>query len=448
MKKYSAFLIFSLLVWFIIPIIGIFFLLWWIQLSLLNQNHRNSVKSKYIINLILVLIVLTLTIFSSSMTVYSDTRVYVNDYLNWRDFNSLFNLPPYYGYGLEFVLPLISLPVHYFSNASPYWFIFNQSLIFNILVTFVISKKISIKYYPILLVLVFSSIFYYYHVFMMRQILSLVFFMAAVVNIESVVPFILFVFLSLFSHLSSIPSIIILILFKFKLLLDKKINHFSLTDRLLSLIRIILPPKSLIGNRTLSKIFIVFTVSLIVILGSDFNNVIYLFTFLSKRLNSLALADFASSKGESYGDLNNFKNNFWRGIGLLFYANFFVLAVIIFFKKTFSSNLSRLLVLLFITQFGQFILLFINPNLLFRIILLSIVFQGFFFILALEEKKHIYRRYVYFSSLLSVLYFSYWLSNMPNVPPSSGGVVVFWKGEVFTKNIWDYIHFLINSRTN
>jgi len=446
MKKYSAFLIFSLLVWVVIPIVGIFFLLLWVQLCLLNQHHRNSIKSKYIINLILVLIVLTLTIFSSSITVYSDTQVYVNDYLNWTDFNSLFNLPPYYGYGLEFVLPLISLPANYFSNASPYWFIFNQSLVFNILVTFVISKKISIKYYPILLILVFSTIFYYYHVFMMRQILSLVFFMAAVVNIESVIPFILFVFLSLFSHLSSVPTIILLILFKFKLLLDKKINHFSLTDRLLSLTRIILPPKSLIGNRTLFKIFIVFTVFLVVILGSDFNNVIYLFTFLSKQMNILALANFSSTKAESYGEVGNFKNNFWRGTGILFYVNFFVLAVIIFFKKTFSSNLSRLLVLLFITQFGQFILLFINENLLFRIILLSIVFQGFFFILALEEKK--YKKYIYFSSLLSVLYFLYWLSNMPNVPPSSGGVVVFWKGEVFTQNIWDYIHFLISSRTN
>ncbi len=417
------------------------------RLCLLHQNQRNSIKTKYIINLILVLIVLTLTIFCSSVTVYSDTEVYVNDYFNWTDFNSLFNLPPYYGYGLEFVLPLISLPINYFSNASPYWFIFNQSLIFNILVTFVISKKISTKYYPTLLGIVFSSIFYYYHVFQMRQMLSVAFLMAAVVNIDFVIPFILFLFLSVFSHLSSIPTILLLILFKFKLFLDKKINGFSLTNKLSSFIRTILLPKFLINNKTAKNIFIVFTFFSVVILGSSINNLFGLFTFLSKLTNSTQLSDFSSSKAELYQGLN-FRNNFWRGIGMIFYVNFFALAIVIFLKKTFSSNLSLLLFLLFIIQFAQFILLLINPYLLFRIILLSIVFHGFFLVLVLEEKKIFYKKFVYFSFLLSFLYFLYWLTNMPNVPPLSGGTVVFWKGEVFTQNIWDYIYFLISSRIN
>jgi hypothetical protein len=136
--------------------------------------------------------------------------------------------------------------------------------------------------------------------------------------------------------------------------------------------------------------------------------------------------------------------------GVSFYVNLFVLSMIIFFRKfnkklLAANNLQLLLALIFILQFALFLLLFVNPLILFRSFLLLIVFQGFFFILV--ERFKFYRSLLYSLSLFNFVYFLYLLKIMQD-SPTGRATLVFFKGEVFTTNIVDYILFSINSQIN
>jgi len=200
-------LFFGFAVWVSFPIIGIFPMLLSVQLDLLRPSKKSS-KLLSLNNLILVLVVLTLATYISAFDVFADTKSYLDIY------TSLDRNAPWDNYiaedRFEVILFFFFAFVHYLSNESIFWCLFSFALFNNALITFYISKKLSPRYYPTLLIILFSTFFYYSQIFYMRQFLALVFIMAAIASMESSwIIFWLFAILAVFSHTSSVIFVLV-----------------------------------------------------------------------------------------------------------------------------------------------------------------------------------------------------------------------------------------------
>lgn len=195
-------LFFALAVWVVVPIVGIFPLLLSVQLNLLKPGKKSK-SEIFLNNLLLILVVFTVSVFFSSVSVKLDLIKYIDSYKQ-LDRLTPFEAAESYGAGFEFIIYLLAYPVYYLTNGDAYAFLFNHALIINTLVVFVISKRLSAKYYPILLMIVFSTPSYYFQMQVMRHALSNTFLMAAIATIESSgISFFVFSFLSAFSHFSN-----------------------------------------------------------------------------------------------------------------------------------------------------------------------------------------------------------------------------------------------------
>ena len=200
-------LFFGFAVWVSFPIIGIFPLLLSVQLDLLRPSKKSS-QLLSLNNLILVLVVLTLATYISAFDVFADTKKYLDIYI------ALDRQAPWDNYiaddRFEVVLFFFFAVVHYLSNESIFWCLFSFALFNNALITFYVSKKLSPRYYPTLLIILFSTFFYYSQIFYMRQFLALAFVMAAIASMESSwILFWLFSLLAIFSHTSSIMFVLV-----------------------------------------------------------------------------------------------------------------------------------------------------------------------------------------------------------------------------------------------
>lgn len=195
-------LFFGFAVWVSFPILGIIPLLLAIQLDLLRPSKKCS-KLLSLNNLVLILIILTISLYLTSIDAFADTKVYLDIYDN------LDRQSPFDNYiskdRFEVVLFLFFAVIHYLSNESTFWCLFSFALFNNSVIVFYISKNLSPRYYPTLLIILFSSYFYYSQVFYMRQFFSLVFVLAAIVSMESNwILFWIFSLLAIFSHTSSL----------------------------------------------------------------------------------------------------------------------------------------------------------------------------------------------------------------------------------------------------
>jgi hypothetical protein len=202
----------GLAIWVVVPIVGILPLLLFVQLDLLQSKPKKR-KILSLHNLVLFLIILTATIYVSSFDVFADTETYL------RIYQKLDTEGPFKNYFSsdrhEFVLFIILDLIHKLTNGSFYWCLFLFSLLINGLVVFYISKNFSAKYYPTLLILIFSNYTYYSHIFYMRQALSIVLVMAAIASIES--NFWVFLglgLLGIFSHITTVIYFVIALFVK------------------------------------------------------------------------------------------------------------------------------------------------------------------------------------------------------------------------------------------
>lgn len=419
-------------VWLIVPILGIFILLLYIQLDFFNCQ-KTSKKIFTFNNLLLILIVFTLSIFCSSFTVYSDTESHLNTYLI-LDWDELFNLPRSYGNGLEFVTFLLAYPIHLLTNGSPYWFLFNHSLIINFVVVFVIGKNISNRYYPLLLIIIFSNYPYYNQVFWMRQVLSVTFLMAAVASIESRVIFWIYCLLSFFSHLSSFPYIVLLLIIKTITFrpIQKKNNSDILSLRKL--------------NRWIKIVLI--GLLIFIIFGLSFSNNIILMTvnIFSFVLQSIGLgqgSDLIGDRVENYLGANSVNPT----ASVYNFLSIFLLTITILCKKNIVTVKNFALLFILISQIALFIFLYISPIFNSRMIAIFWIFQGFFYSLALEETNRFLKKIVWGFAIVSFLLFLRALTSMPDHPIISG-TLVFFRGNPLTTNLYDYIVFFTNAQIN
>lgn len=225
-------LFFGLALWVVIPIMGIFPILLSIQLDLLKPR-RQKPKLLSLNNCLLILVILSVTIYVSSFHIFADTRVYLDIYrsLDTKGIFDNYIVKDRY----EFVLFLFLYPINIITNGSEYWCLLIFALFINSIVVFYISKHFSVKYYPSILIIVFSTFFYYSQIFYMRQFLSIMFVLMAMICIESnLLLFILWSFLAIFSHLTSAIYIAVFLgikatyffIRKFKIRLQKRDKIF------------------------------------------------------------------------------------------------------------------------------------------------------------------------------------------------------------------------------
>ena len=225
-------LFFGLAVWVVIPIIGIFPILLSIQLDLLKPR-RQKPKLLSLNNLLLILVILSITIYVSSFDIFADTRVYLDIYrtLDTKGIFDNYIVKDRY----EFVLFLFLYPINILTDGSEYWCLLIYALFVNSVVVFYISKHFSAKYYPSILIIVFSTFFYYCQIFYMRQFFSIMFVLMAMVCLESdFLLFIIWSFLAIFAHLTSAIYIAVFLLIrgiyfvkeKLKIRLQKKDKIF------------------------------------------------------------------------------------------------------------------------------------------------------------------------------------------------------------------------------
>lgn len=194
-------LFFGLAVWVITPIIGNIPILLSIQLDLLRTKPTRP-KLLSLNNLLLLLVVLGVAVYVSAFDIFADTRVYLDVYNTFdteNPFDNQFVRDRY-----EFVLFALLYAIHWLTNGSEYLCLFIFALLSASLVSFYISKKLAPKYYPTLLIIIFSTFYYYSQIFYMRQFLSILLVIMAIAALESSwLMFAVWSSLAIFSHLSS-----------------------------------------------------------------------------------------------------------------------------------------------------------------------------------------------------------------------------------------------------
>ena len=222
-------LFFGFAVWVSFPILGIFPFLLYIQLDLLEPNKKRDRLLSFN-NLILLLVVLTIAVYLSAFDVFADTKNYLDIY-DGLDRNAFWD-NEIANDRFEIILFAFFAVVHFLSNESTFWLLFAFSLFNNALIAFYVSKRLSPRYYPTLLIILFSTFFYYSQVFYMRQFFSLVFVMCAIASMESSgLLFTIFALLAVFSHTSSIMFILICLAAQGVGLLTKIVKKFKWEKR-------------------------------------------------------------------------------------------------------------------------------------------------------------------------------------------------------------------------
>jgi hypothetical protein len=429
-----SFLFISLAIWFLAPIVGIFPLLLFIQLNLLKADNPSK-NIVFLNNLILILVVFTVGILFSSYTIYSDLVSYVKTYENLGYLN-LLDATSLYGTGIEIIPFLLAYLVYKLADSSVYAYLFIHALIINTLVVFVISKKLSPKYYPLLLIVVFSTPFYYWQAVIMRHSLSNAFLMTAIAFIESSsVSFFSCLLLATFSHSSNFINVGIL--FILKMYKNKFRNiYLSKTSRI---------NLQAITKSTIVIIFI--SVILFLFLGGGIP-----LTIILPLLNLFNFGDSYSLMLEN--KLINYESyDAMVGVNIVDKTIFLFMQIGIFISLAKTKNLQSknlALIIIFSSQFISYISGIISlVN--WRIYFLLISMHGLFYIPVVENivtRNSFWYRIIMISVAIIISYNFVLLFR-----GLAGGWIVqpehiFFDGRPLEMTLFDYLEFFINATPN
>ena len=363
-------LFFGLAMWVVTPIMGIFPILLSIQLDLLNPRRQKQ-KLLSLNNLLLVLVILSITIYISSFEIFADTRVYLNIYktLDTKGVFDNFLVENRY----EFVLPLLLYPINILTNGSEYWCLVIFALIINSVVVFYISKSTSSKYFPSLLIILFSTFFYYSQVFYMRQFLSIVLVFMAIVNLDkNRILFIIYSILAIFAHITSAMYIAVFLIIKASYLIAENLR-FKLTKTELFFIYLIA------GGLLIVLIYIALKI---------YSNPQQVYDYVNNLLDFLpekTLANSLQDRVDNYDgrDQELFKLTIYRVIAIASVGVFIVMKE---YKDLTSRLLSfNLIYLISLLQLAFIMLTGFNQ----RIAYLFLTFYGLFFCIGLDDKSKI-----------------------------------------------------------
>jgi hypothetical protein len=415
-------LCFGLALWLFSPMLGIFALLFFVQLNVLKEERldRESHKIFNINNLILLLVVLTITIFASSFDPFEDTNVYIDDYGNLDD-TGIFGVKKY-GRGFEFVMFLLAYPTFLLSDGSEYWFIFNHALFINILVTFLIAPSFSKRYYPLVLIFVFSVNLYYSEVFYMRQFLSNVFLLMAVssLNGKRYIPSLL---LSIFSHLSNVVFALVTVAFKAD---QASLNLFNKLMRhkiLFNIIAILIVLGAFIAFRIYGS------ESLIALLTPIIN--------IQGDLLGSEVSDYLENRVTNYdGRLQELEYTF----PVMAIVDTIIVGILILFRNFKNANKATLcLVGIYFVYLLAFVFVALT-GFNWRVCLIFFSLSGFFYLIGLEIEHKDGQLVMMLLAALKILTFVFWLFKLDN-----DSYFVFFDGRPLDMTIYDYVVFFLDS---
>ncbi|WP_036478225.1 EpsG family protein [Myxosarcina sp. GI1] len=388
----AIFLFFGLALWMFVPILGIFPLLYFIHLNRKPNSKLNL--------LLILLVILTNTIFVSSLDVISDLAVYTANYER-LDGNNPFEISG--EQGVEFVLWLLSYPVFLISNGSKYAFIFFWSFFFNAVTFLVIAKKLSPQNYALLSMFIIATPgFLDIQGFFVRQYIATVIFLVAVVYAEKkLVMWGVYIF-SLCTHFANIIYLGVLFVYdKAKFLRRKYVK------------------------------IIIFAAGLFL----PFSNAILLrFVFLVVRFMPAKYAAIIIAKTQSYANIRSSQSSF----GVPFLEGFVIFCIIMFLlkEKKFETPTEKLLlflhpILLFLMFIGRDI-----HHFSYRFAFVLYTFGGLFYYFLIEYKWKGFKKEILPSMLfLKILFFCYFLYNIN----SGNNPFHYLDDEVFSSSVFDYI---------
>lgn len=419
-------LFFGLAMWIVVPIIGNIPILLSIQLSLLQRKQlKTSLLS--IDNILLLLVVLSLTIYISSFHVFADTKIYLDIY-DTLDVKGIFD-NVFFKDRYEFVLFLLLYPIHILTNGSEYLCLFLFSLIMNLAIIFYISKKLSPKYYPTLLIIVFSTHFYYSQVFYMRQFLSITLVMMAFVSLESSwFMFIVWSLLAIFSHLTAAIYIGICLASKFIFHIKKNIKiKFTKKDKIFLYI--------LLG----------FVAALILYIGwVIYNNPQEIYGYTNRVIDLLPEKRLSTSIQDRVTEYDG------RDTDLFQLSIFRVLAIMTTFSFVFIKGYKNLtprllsLIAIFILSILQIVFIMVT-GFNQRIVYLFLSFYGFFFWIGLNEQTKI--KPLGFISFLTIFVAA---ANTFSLAVIQANMIdtdgwTFFNGQPLAMSIYDYVVYFFQS---
>lgn len=394
------FLFIGLALWFISPILGVFALLYFVHLNKKENSRLNL--------LIILVVVITLTVFVSSVDIISDLAVYVDNY------EMLGKETPFEvsgGGGFEFVMWLLSYPIYLFSGGSRYAFVFFWSLAINLATFFVIVKAFSPKNYALLALFIVSTPnFIGYQAFLLRQYIATVIFLIALVFIDKKVWMWGLYLLSILTHIGNILYLPILLLYKKVKILESKVTVFFIV---------------------LFGITAAFSTSIIFDLSS------FIAKFLPSPYSSIILI-----KTYRYGRQQVQSED----LGIAFVEQVIVFLIIIFLvnNKVVKNPQEKVLKFLYpiflaIMLMGRNIFLFSN-----RFAFIFFPFGGLFYYFIIEHKLKIFKKEIIIYLLLAkIAYFIYFM----NIMNDGKTVLTFMHGNTLGSNLFDYIEIVYDGFT-
>ena len=394
------FLFIGLALWFISPILGVFALLYFVHLNKKENSRLNL--------LIILVVVITLTVFVSSVDIISDLAVYVDNY------EMLGKETPFEvsgGGGFEFVMWLLSYPIYLFSGGSRYAFVFFWSLTINLATFFVIVKAFSPKNYALLALFIVSTPnFIGYQAFLLRQYIATVIFLIALIFIDKKVWMWGLYLLSILTHIGNILYLPILLLYKKVKILESKVTVFFIV---------------------LFGITAAFSTSIIFDLSS------FIAKFLPSPYSSIILI-----KTYRYGRQQVQSED----LGIAFVEQVIVFLIIIFLvnNKVVKNPQEKVLKFLYpiflaIMLMGRNIFLFSN-----RFAFIFFPFGGLFYYFIIEHKLKIFKKEIIIYLLLAkIAYFIYFM----NIMNDGKTVLTFMHGNTLGSNLFDYIEIVYDGFT-
>jgi hypothetical protein len=396
----TIFLFIGLALWFVSPILGIFALLYFVHLNNKENSRLNS--------LILLLVVITITIFVSSVDIISDLAVYVDNYEH-LDKETPFEVAG--GGGFEFVMWLVSYPIYKFSGGSRYAFIFFWSLLINLSTFFIIVKLFSPQKYALLaLFIVTTPNFIGYQAFLLRQYIATIIFFIALIFLDKKIWMWTIYLLSVLTHIGNLLYFPILLLYNKVKILESKITVFLVV---------------MFGVTAAFSTSIIFDLASFVakFLPSPYSSIILIKTYRYGR-EQVASSD----------------------LGIAFVEQFIVFLIIMLLVnyKVVQHSQERVLkflhpIFLAIMFLGRNIFLFSN-----RFAFIFFPFGGLFYYFIIEHKLKIFKQEIIMLLLVAkISYFVFFMNQMNN----GETVLTFMHGNTLRSNIFDYIEIVYDGFT-
>ncbi len=412
----------ALLIWSIIPIIGIIFILLYCQINISNNYIRG--KKKPFVNLIpIILVIFTISTYIASFKSFNDTDIYIDLYKSLSH-ETLFTLPDV---GMEPVSFLLPKYLSKLTGGNELTFLFFQSLTMNTALT-ICSIIFIPEFYPLIILINLMNQGYYFQLFWMRQFYSFIFVVPAL-YVDFFIWRWIFIYIAFFTHNSSLICIVPLIITAFKNIVTDILNNIRRFFRI----------KNTITN---AKFFILTFFLLLVAFSGQFMGFFVDYVGNSSLLESSSSQKIAIYSGDASAAFNQEHFTIRNQLRTLAdYIIVFIFAINADYTKT-NTVFFRwlfLFMIVFALYVGSFAFGF---NL--RISSIFFCVPGFFYTIAfysgkLDKRINIYTSILCISIILRILYFLYSLI----ASYESENYLVFWNGETLTTPITGYLKFFV-----